>query len=55
MGLIPGAFPSDQASRQTLNITAMRFPFGHRHVGFFIAFAPDNTPIFARPVVYLLY
>src|ERR1051326_7720112 len=31
IGLMPGAFPSDQASRQTLNTTATRLPFGHCH------------------------
>src|SRR5215470_3062731 len=29
IGLIPGALPSDQASRQTLKTTAVRLPFGH--------------------------
>ena len=36
MGLIPGALPSDHASRQTLKITAMRFPPGHSQFGLFI-------------------
>src|SRR6185312_10086062 len=31
MGLMPGALPSDQASRQTLKTTAMDFPPGHCH------------------------
>src|ERR1700733_4473519 len=29
IGLMPGALPSDHASRQTLNTTAMRLPVGH--------------------------
>src|SRR5215471_19989118 len=29
IGLIPGALPSDQASRQTLKTTAVRLPLGH--------------------------
>src|SRR6202140_4702191 len=33
IGLIPGALPSDQASRQTLNTTAMRLPFGQTQFG----------------------
>ncbi len=36
IGLMPGALPSDHASRQVLNTTAMRLPFGHRQLGFFI-------------------
>ena len=28
IGLMPGALPSDQASRQTLKTTAMRWPLG---------------------------
>src|ERR1700738_2975173 len=37
IGLMPGALPSDQASRQTLNTTAMRLPVGHSRFGWFIA------------------
>src|SRR5262245_40480573 len=37
IGLMPGALPSDHASRHTLNTTAMRFPLGHIHPGRFIA------------------
>src|SRR5260370_32955467 len=29
IGLMPGALPSDHASRHTLNTTAMRLPVGH--------------------------
>src|SRR5262245_22460236 len=36
IGLMPGALPSDHASRQTLNTTAMRFFFGHDPLGLFI-------------------
>src|SRR5215510_9152889 len=36
IGLMPGALPSDHASRQTLNTTAMRFFLGHDQDGFFI-------------------
>src|ERR1700730_3291960 len=46
IGLMPGAFPSDQASRQTLNTTAMRFPFGHSHFEFF-----KSTALFSHDVV----
>jgi hypothetical protein len=35
IGLMPGALPSDHASRQTLNTTAMRLPFGHSQFGLF--------------------
>src|SRR5271154_6900953 len=35
IGLMPGALPSDQASRQTLNTTAMRLPFGQTQFGCF--------------------
>ena len=41
IGLIPGALPSDQASRHTLNTTAMRFPFGQRQLDFGTGF-PQN-------------
>src|SRR5215472_2319581 len=33
IGLMPGALPSDQASRQTLKTTAMRLPPGQVHCG----------------------
>ena len=33
IGLMPGALPSDHASRQTLNTTAMRLSFGHSQSG----------------------
>src|SRR4029077_7660173 len=36
IGLMPGALPSDHASRQTLNTTAMRFFFGQSQDGLFI-------------------
>src|SRR4030081_3214173 len=36
IGLMPGALPSDHASRQTLNTTAMRFFFGQDQLGLFI-------------------
>src|SRR6516225_1667821 len=31
IGLMPGALPSDHASRHTLNTTAIRLPSGHTH------------------------
>src|SRR5262249_9948176 len=40
IGLIPGALPSDQASRQTLNTTAIRFPPGQRQFGLFTEESP---------------
>ena len=41
IGLMPGALPSDQASRQTLNTTAMRLPFGQTQFGCcFMRFSP---------------
>src|SRR5712675_1772033 len=37
IGLMPGALPSDHASRQTLNTTAVRLPLGHtQFTGFVI-------------------
>src|SRR5713101_6698951 len=46
IGLMPGALPSDQASRQTLNTTAMRLPFGHSHFEFFIALTLPRYGLF---------
>src|SRR5438445_2577444 len=40
IGLMPGALPSDHASRHTLNTTAMRLPVGHSRFGWFIAVSP---------------
>src|SRR3954454_12238474 len=34
IGLMPGALPSDHASRQTLKTTAMRLLFGHSQSAF---------------------
>src|SRR5205807_5192689 len=34
IGLMPGALPSDHASRHTLNTTAMRLLFGHSQSAF---------------------
>src|SRR5580700_3867183 len=42
IGLMPGALPSDHASRQTLKTTAMRFFFGHSQFGLFIGDAPSR-------------
>ena len=43
IGLMPGALPSDQASRQTLNTTAICLPFGHSQFGlFFIPGSADD-------------
>lgn len=42
IGLIPGALPSDHASRQTLNTTAMRLPFGHSQFGLFFIHGPER-------------
>src|SRR3990167_4535927 len=42
MGLMPGAFPSDHASRQTLNITAMRLLFGQSQLTFLILCSPPG-------------
>src|SRR5436305_11160212 len=44
IGLIPGALPSDHASRHTLNTTAMRLPSGHSHVALLIAFCSPEMP-----------
>src|ERR1700738_3145273 len=42
IGLMPGALPSDQASRQTLKTTAVRLPLGHTQ---FAGFAmPRRAP-----------
>src|SRR5580700_3497894 len=43
IGLMPGALPSDQASRQTLKTTAMRLPFGHSQFGFFFISVPAGA------------
>jgi len=42
MGLMPGAFPSDHASRQTLNITATRLLFGQSQLTFLILCSPPG-------------
>src|SRR3989304_291486 len=42
MGLMPGAFPSDHASRQTLNITATRLLFGQSQFTFLIPYSPPG-------------
>src|SRR5712691_11271618 len=41
IGLMPGALPSDQASRQTLKTTAMRFLSGHCQFEFFMVRNPS--------------
>src|SRR5262249_38374118 len=55
IGLMPGALPSDHASRQTLNTTAMRFFFGQDQDGFFIGATllpcrPAHIPAKGTPV-----
>src|SRR5262245_24672526 len=55
IGLMPGALPSDHASRQTLNTTAMRFFIGHDQFGFFIVATllprgPAHIPAKGTPV-----
>src|SRR3981189_1529307 len=46
IGLMPGALPSDHASRQTLKTTAVRLPLGHSQ---FTGFAmPRHAPRFPR-------
>ncbi len=42
IGLMPGALPSDHASRQTLKTTAMRLPFGHSQFGFLFIYGPGH-------------
>src|SRR5579863_2572083 len=42
IGLMPGALPSDHASRQTLNTTAIRLPFGHSQFGLFFILGPGR-------------
>ena len=42
IGLMPGALPSDQASRQTLKTTAMRLPFGQTQFGCFFIHVPGR-------------
>src|SRR5580704_2546327 len=42
IGLMPGALPSDQASRQTLKTTAMRLPFGQTQFGLFFIHIPGG-------------
>ena len=42
IGLMPGALPSDQASRQTLKTTAMRLPFGQTQFGLFFIHVPGR-------------
>src|SRR5688572_10324323 len=44
IGLMPGALPSDHASRQTLKTTAMRLPPGHVHCACFMptSFDPES-------------
>ena len=43
IGLMPGALPSDQASRQTLNTTAIRLPFGHSQSGLLTTSSSRNS------------
>src|SRR5258706_13593233 len=45
IGLMPGALPSDHASRQTLKITAMGLPPGHCHPPCCIRWPPRFFPI----------
>src|SRR5580700_1268846 len=42
IGLMPGALPSDQASRQTLKTTAMRLSFGQTQFGLFFIHVPGR-------------
>ena len=52
IGLMPGALPSDHASRQTLNTTAIRLPFGHSQSGlFFVDIVLPCVLIVARPKI----
>src|SRR6266849_1018847 len=44
IGLMPGALPSDHASRQTLNTTAVRLPLGHTQ---FALVMPRRAPRFS--------
>src|SRR6266436_630357 len=49
IGLMPGALPSDHASRQTLKTTAVRLPLGHSQ---FAGFAmPRHPPGFPGHVI----
>src|SRR6202522_3805732 len=41
IGLMPGALPSDHASRQTLKTTAVRLPLGHTQLAFVMS---NRTP-----------
>src|SRR5580704_13711816 len=42
IGLMPGALPSDQASRHTLKTTAMRLSFGQTQFGLFFIHVPGR-------------
>ena len=44
IGLMPGALPSDHASRHVLNTTAMRLPPGQRQSGFLSMGSSRATP-----------
>src|SRR5437868_5427453 len=45
IGLMPGALPSDHASRHTLNTTAMRLLVGHSRLGGLIAVSALGAPV----------
>src|SRR5580700_1174732 len=53
IGLMPGALPSDQASRQTLKTTAMRLPFGQTQFGCFFIHVPGGrtSPALGRSLI----
>src|SRR5262249_35559276 len=45
IGLMPGALPSDHASRQTLKTAAVRLPLGHsQFAGFAMPRRPPRSP-----------
>src|SRR5215468_979268 len=44
IGLMPGALPSDHASRQTLKTTAVRLPLGHTQFAFVMRHRAPRFP-----------
>src|SRR5262245_53839391 len=49
IGLMPGALPSDHASRQTLKTTAVRLPLGHSQFTGWVM--PRHAPRFPRGIL----
>src|SRR6266436_4852613 len=49
IGLMPGALPSDHASRQTLKTTAVRLPLGHSQFAGLVM--PRHAPRFPGHVI----